>query len=419
MASRRLLQLTGGGLAIGAVLLTAACSGGSGVGSLAGDTTAKVTITPATGGQDVKPDSPVQVAVSGGKLEQVTVQSGSSSDGTPSGSSATSSPTSAATPTGSPQSGTGTVDGDLSADHTSWQSKGYLAPDTSYTVTVTARSSGGKATTTTTTFHTLKPAQTLSIRDVTPDVQGEQVGVGMPIIVSFNHVVKDKAVVEKALTVTAEKPAEGAWRWMSASQVIYRTKDYWQPHQTVTFTAKLTGVPAGAGMYGAADITKTITIGSAQISTVSIPNGTMTVTRDGVKLRTFPISGGSGDTREYTTTSGIHLTMDKENPVTMESPGRKPGDPGYYKVQENYAVRISNSGEYVHESDPNSPSHGCIHVATTNASWFFNLAQRGDVVTVTGTDRQLPYDNGWGYWQMPFDQWKQGSALQDQTAGQQ
>jgi lipoprotein-anchoring transpeptidase ErfK/SrfK len=370
-------------------MLTAACGGGGGKGgglALAGDSAGKVTVTPATGTKDVTPDSPVQVSVAGGKIDQVSVTGGQ-----------------------------GTVTGSLDATHRSWQSTGYLTPGTSYTVSVTAESKGHKKETTTSTFQTLTPKNPLKITDVTPDLPGEKVGVGMPIMVTFNHSVKDRAAVEKALTVTAQKGDVGAWRWIAGDQVVFRTKDYWQPHQTVTFDAKLAGVPDGRGGYGIAETTKTINIGYAQISRVSIPRGRMVVTRDGATVRSFDISGGSGDTREYTTTSGIHLTMDKENPVTMTSPGRQPGDPGYYKVTENWAVRISNSGEYVHESDPSSPSHGCIHAATDNAEWFYDNSQRGDPVIVTGTDRSLPWDNGWGFWQLSWTQWQSGSALQGQS----
>jgi hypothetical protein len=42
---------------------------------------------------------------------------------------------------------------------------------------------------------------------------------------------------------------------------------------------------------------------------------------------------------------------------------------------------------------------------------FYAISQRGDIVTVTGTGRQLEWDNGWGYWQLPFKQWLRGSAL--------
>ncbi|MBW8485930.1 L,D-transpeptidase [Actinomadura parmotrematis] len=377
-------RLLGGGLAGTAVLALSACSGGGVAGLAAADKPVAVTITPATGGTAVKPDAPVQVTAGHGKLQQVTVQ---------------------------PAGGAPAVTGAMDADGTGWKSAGNLKPDTRYTVTATAKGDDGKVTTTTSAFSTLKPSVSLAVSDVTPSMPGETVGVGVPIIVSFDHAVKDRAAVEKALTVKAEKPVEGAWRWVGNTQVIYRTRTYWPAHQKVTVSAKLTGVAAGGGAWGVKDITKTIKIGAAHVSTVNLRAGRMTVKSDGKTVRSFQVSGGSGETHEYTTTSGVHLTMEKSDPVTMESPGRKPGDPGYYKLEERYAVRISNSGEYVHESDPTAASHGCIHAGTSNAAWFFDFAQRGDVVKVTGTDRELPWDNGWGYWQLPFDQWKKGSAL--------
>ena len=376
-------RVLAGGVSGAAVLLASACSGG--VPGISAAKVAQVTIAPANGGTQAKPDSPIKVTVDHGKIAQVSVQAAG---------------------------GVAAVTGSLDGSRTHWTSAGNLTPGAKYTVTATAKNSDGKVTTATSSFSTLTPAKALSILDVTPDQQGESVGVGAPIIVTFNHTVTNKAAVERALTVTAEKPAVGAWRWVTGTQVIYRTKDYWQAHQKITFNARLTGVPAGPDTYGVKDLTKTIQIGSAQISVVNLNSGTMTVTRDGSKIRSFQVSGGNGTTREYTTTNGVHLTMEKDNPVTMESPGRKPGDAGYYKVQENYAVRISDTGEYVHESDPTSPSHGCIHAGTEDAKWFYDFSQRGDVVKVEGTDRKLDWGNGWGYWQLSFEQWKQGSALQ-------
>jgi len=129
------------------------------------------------------------------------------------------------------------------------------------------------------------------------------------------------------------------------------------------------------------------------------------------------ISAGMATTREYTTTSGVHLTMERGNPVRMISPGRKKGDPGYYDVMIDHAVRISNSGEYVHAKNNvwaqgvRNVSHGCINARPDQAKWFYDNVQRGDVVDITGTDRELEWNNGWGYWQMSFSEWKKGSAL--------
>ncbi|MCP9947035.1 Ig-like domain-containing protein [Actinomadura madurae] len=309
-----------------------------------------------------------------------------------------------------------TVTGKFGDGRKTWRSTRTMTPGTSYTVT--AQTDGGKSRTVTSSFTTLKPSQTLSISDITPNVTGEKVGVGMPIIVRFDRPVTDRAAVERALRVTPDKPVEGAWRWVGNDQVIYRTKTYWQPHQTVRFQANLAGVNAGGGVYGAKDAKATLTIGAAQITTGDIGGHHMTVTRDGKKLRTVPFSAGNGQTREYTTTSGVHLLMEKGNPVTMTSPGRKEGDPGYYKQVVNYAVRFSNSGEYVHSAPWSvgsqgsaNVSHGCLNVSPANAKWYYDIMQRGDVIKLTGTDREVEHDNGWGFWQLSYDKWQEGSAL--------
>ncbi|WP_246237100.1 L,D-transpeptidase [Actinomadura chibensis] len=381
------LALTGG---VGAMaVLAAGCSIGGKGALAAGDSPAVVTITPANGTAQVKPDGTIEVKTSGGKLEKVTVQG----------------------------QGAVTVSGRFADGHKVWRSDRTMTPGASYTVTAQARDDG-KTRTATSTFTTLKPSATLSIADVTPNLKGEKVGIGMPIFVRFDRPVTDKAAVERTLRVTPDKPVEGAWRWIGSDQVVYRTKTFWQPHQNVRFHASLAGVNAGGGVYGAADADATLSIGAAQITTGDIGGHHMTVTRDGKKLRTVPFSAGNGETREFTTTSGVHLLMEKGNPVTMTSPGRQEGDPGYYKTVVNYAVRFSNSGEYVHSAPWSvgsqgsaNVSHGCLNVSPENAKWFYDIAQRGDVLKLTGSTREVEWDNGWSVFQMPFDEWRQGSAL--------
>jgi hypothetical protein len=101
----------------------------------------------------------------------------------------------------------------------------------------------------------------------------------------------------------------------------------------------------------------------------------------------------------------------------MVSPGRDKGEPGYYDVMIGHAVRISNSGEYVHAKDNvwaqgrANVSHGCINSRPDQAAWFYDGSLRGDPVTITGTGRELEWDNGWGFWQLPWEKWRQGSAL--------
>ncbi|MBB6350553.1 lipoprotein-anchoring transpeptidase ErfK/SrfK [Nonomuraea muscovyensis] len=264
----------------------------------------------------------------------------------------------------------------------------------------------------------------LGIADITPmGEKAEKVGVGFPIIVTFDRDVRDRAATEAALEVRAEKPVEGAWRWVSPRKVIYRTKTYWKPHQKVLFKARLSQIP---GNEAAKDVSRRFAVGTANISVVDTRRHVMKVRRDGKLAKTIPISAGRGGLLRngvdvYLTTSGVHLTMGKKALETMTSSWMgvtDPKDPRYYKEQILWAVRISDSGEYVHQSygdyqylGRSNQSHGCVRATPAGAKWFYTIAQRGDVVKIVGTKRKLDWRNGWSYWQLNWTQWKKGSAL--------
>ncbi|MFB4318234.1 Ig-like domain-containing protein [Actinomadura sp. 21ATH] len=385
----------GASLLAGVLALTA-CSDTSKEGTTAaGDTkvpAAKVTITPAQGTEKARPDQGVVVKAAGGSLESVNVQL-----------------------KGKP------VPGDFNAQKTEWRSRWTLRPSSSYTVNATAKNSVGTTSQAASTFRTLKPEATIaaSVDWILEGNKGKQYGIGMPIILDFDRAVHNKAQVEKALEVKAEKPVEGAWRWMGDQKVIYRPKTYWQPHQKVTLNARLAGVRAAKGVYGMRNLSRTFEIGESRIAKINMKKHKMVVTIDGKKARTVAISGGNASTREYTTTSGVHMTMEKGNPVRMISPGRKKGDPGYYDEMIGYAVRISNSGEYLHQTSgqewclgEQNCSHGCVRQPADDAQWFYRNAQPGDIVDIKGTTREVEWNNGWSFWQLSWEKWKKGSALQ-------
>ncbi|GGK80922.1 hypothetical protein GCM10007964_24500 [Sphaerisporangium melleum] len=273
----------------------------------------------------------------------------------------------------------------------------------------------------------MRPLTTpLRIADITPmGEKVEKIGVGSPIIVLFDRSVKNKAAVESVLQVQAEKPVEGAWRWVSDRKVVYRTRTYWKPHQKVLFTAALSRL---AGNETVKDVSRRFAIGTANVSVVDTKKHVMKVRRDGKLVKSIPISAGRGGLVRngvdvYLTTSGVHLTMGKKQVETMTSGWMgvtDPKDPLYYKLEIPWAVRISDSGEYVHQSagdyqflGRSNQSHGCVRATPAGAKWFYTIAQRGDVVQVTGTKRKLDWRNGWSYWQLTWNQWKKGSALKN------
>jgi len=357
-------------------------------------TAPRLTITPRDGDGGARPDLGVVVKVANGKLGDVAVRpKGSKGDGLP---------------------------GELSADRTSWRTRWTLVPGASYSVRATATSPSGVTARASSTFTTQQAWQTIAISDVTPN-PGETVGVGMPITVTFDRPVFNKDRVERALEVRSTRAVQGAWRWVSDQQVVFRTRRYWQPHQQVTLIAHLAGVRAARDVYGTSDSTQGFRIGDANLSRVDVKTHRMVVSRNGKRVRDVGISAGRGGSWMFTTTNGVHAVMGKASPVVMTSEWMgitDPKDPLYYKLTVFDAVQISSSGEYIHSAPwsvwaqgHTNVSHGCVNVSPSVAEWFYGISQRGDIVTVTGTDRELEWNNGYGYWQMPWKEWVQGSAL--------
>ncbi|GAA0923455.1 L,D-transpeptidase [Nonomuraea longicatena] len=264
----------------------------------------------------------------------------------------------------------------------------------------------------------------LEIADITPEgAHKEKVGVGFPIIVTFSRGVVNKAAVESLLEVESERPVEGAWRWVSDNKAIYRTKHYWKPYQKVSFTARLSELNGNTGVK---DVTRRFAVGPANVSVVDTRKHVMKVTRNGKLVKRIPISAGSGGLVKngvdvYLTTSGVHLAMGKKPVERMTSSWMgvtDPKDPAYYDLQIPWAVRISDTGEYVHQSNGayqflgrSNQSHGCVRATPAGAKWFYQISQRGDVIKITGTKRKLDWNNGWSYWQLNWTEWKKGSAL--------
>jgi lipoprotein-anchoring transpeptidase ErfK/SrfK len=361
----------------------------------------RVVIAPRDGSSSTRPDRPITVQVSQGVLRGVTAIT-KSSGGTP---------TSAA--------GAATIEGTLSPDRTRWSSRETLAPSTRYEVVATAVGADGKPVTARSGFTTLKPKATIAASAAAP-FNSETVGVGMPIILNFDRPVYNQAEVERALQVRASTPIEGAWRWAGRQQVIYRTKKYWRPQTKVTVTARMTGVRAARDVYGTRDLRLEFTVGDEHITSANEDRYTMTVKSNGKTVKRMPISMGRATKRAFTTTNGTHLTMEKAPRVIADSAtvGIPKGNPDYYKIPLKWTVRISASGEYTHSAPWSVPdqgkrnvSHGCVNLSPANAKWFYDFSQRGDIYKITGTDRELEWNNGWGFWQLSWTQWKQGSAL--------
>jgi lipoprotein-anchoring transpeptidase ErfK/SrfK len=99
--------------------------------------------------------------------------------------------------------------------------------------------------------------------------------------------------------------------------------------------------------------------------------------------------------------------------------GPAEGTPGFYDEELPFAVRISNNGEFVHvnaasvsQQGRSNVSHGCANLSPANGEFFYHWVQMGDPVEIVGSKRPLtPADGDIADWTIPWDEYRQGSAL--------
>jgi lipoprotein-anchoring transpeptidase ErfK/SrfK len=308
--------------------------------------------------------------------------------------------------------------GSMSDDGATWTAEDRLEPGTTYRVTGAAVDDDGLAR---------KLERTFRTDDLTLDQQtypslaplaGETVGVGMPVVLTFDIPVTNRKEVEKHLAVEAEPAQPGTWHWISDTEVHYRPKSYWKPGTKVTVDADLNGVNAGNGIYGQEDRRASFTVGDAVIMKIDVAAHQMRVLRNGELLRTLPISAGKPG---FTTRSGIKVIIEKHRYKDMDAAttGISEGDAEYYNLSNvEYAQRVTYSGEFIHAAPwsvgsqgSSNVSHGCIGMSTEAAGWLYSLTKRGDVVDVVGSDRPMEPTNGYGDWNVSWSEYKAGSAL--------
>ena len=283
-----------------------------------------------------------------------------------------------------------------------WGTSELLRPSTAYTFTIAATGPDGTATSTRSTFTTLKPKVTATYGLIP---SGGTVGVGMPVIVQFGSAVTTKArraEVEKRVKVTTVPAQQGAWGWLDNRQLMWRPESYWIPGTKVTVSTPLHGLQTGDGKWIAGDDGTSFTVGSSMVSTVDMNAHTLTVRRNGEVIRTFKVSTGKpGPLTE--TRYGTKVIIERDSAIVMDSAtvGIPKGDPNYYKIKTKWNLRLTWTGEFIHSAPwsvnsqgTQNVSHGCTNMAPADAEWMFNNSRMGDVVTFTGSSRAFQTDRG-------------------------
>lgn len=386
-------------LAVTVTAAATACAGSDGhpLSVKPYDAADQLAISAAAGGAKADPEKPLEISAKGedGRITDVTVTDAAGRH----------------------------LAGELTADGQRWRSTAALAAGTGYTVRVATEDEDGAPGARTYTFETAPAKRALTVA-FGPETG--TYGVGQPLTADLSLPVKDRAaraVVERALKVRSTPSVEGSWYWVDDKQLHFRPKEYWPAGTRVTATANLDGLKVGDKLYGGASKPLKLSIGDRIEAVADAGSHYMTVRRNGEVINTIPVTTGKPG---FSTRNGIKVVLGKEYYVRMRgtSIGISEGSSESYDLPVYYATRVTWSGEYVHAAPWSvgsqgvaNVSHGCVGMSTGNAAWFYETVRPGDIVRTVNSygDTMDTFGNGFGDWNMPWDKWRKGSALVEES----
>ncbi|MCM9082803.1 Ig-like domain-containing protein [Streptomyces spororaveus] len=339
-------------------------------------------------GDQVKAGQPVTLTVAEGKLAQVKVTDAKGTE----------------------------LPGKISDDGKTWTSERNAPPAAEYKVEAQNTDSQTAAT-------SFKTSAADKVNKVSINIsKGSTVGVAMPVSLVFDNPVTNKAEVEKQLKVTASDNTEGSWGWLKdydgKDRVDWRPKDYWKSGTDVKVEMHLNGVDSGkGGGLFARDYNTDFKIGKDRRVQVSLDTKKMTVTENGQAQKAVPISAGTAGGKKASW-SGKMVIMTKEGTIRMDS--QTVGLDNAYDKMVDYSMRLTWSGMYAHAAPWNAQnfgransSSGCVGMSDSDAAEFFGQSQVGDLFEVVGegSKGRAETGNGYGEWNLSWDEWKAKSAL--------
>jgi lipoprotein-anchoring transpeptidase ErfK/SrfK len=264
-----------------------------------------------------------------------------------------------------------------------------------------------------------KPKKTVHIKSLESG-DGETYGVGMPVIVFFQHTIKSAKQFQAATKVTADgKPLAGAWYFEQSTYIQgypieghWRPESYWPPHSQIHVDIPVKGLSGGGDFVFDNSLSLDFNIGASHIGVVNDTGSphTLTIKSDGKLYGTFPVSLGASNTR---TKSGIKVIMEKGRDISMRGPG-------YFDPHVKWTQRLTYGGEYLHAAPWNvsniesgiDSSNGCTNLLPTDAEKLYHYLEVGDVVEYPNANGgRMQLGDGYGDWNVPWTQWQTGGLV--------
>ena len=222
---------------------------------------------------------------------------------------------------------------------------------------------------------------------------GSIAGAAKPIYINFQRPIANRKMAQDAIHITSNPPVPGRFYWVTDTQVRWRPQDFW---------------PAGTVVnIDAAGTKSSFSVPEQLVATIDNSTKQMQIVRNGVLEKTIPVSLGKSG---YDTKNGTYYVLEKFADMVMDSStyGVPITDAEGYKLKVQDAVRIDNSGIFVHNAPwsvssqgKSNVSHGCINMSPANAQWFFDNFGSGDAIVIKNTSGGMyTQPDGASDWQM-------------------
>lgn len=210
---------------------------------------------------------------------------------------------------------------------------------------------------------------------ITPG-NGAIVGGKRSIDITYKTPIIDRTAAENSIVISPSANVPGSFEWINDTHVQWNPDEYWPRNTAVTVNV--------AGTTSAFRVSDDFTsVGDASSHEFVVKIG-------GDVVKTFPASFGKPG---HESPNGSFKVLEKFSEMVMDSStyGVPITAPEGYKLDVEYATRVTWGGIFVHAapwstgSQGNSNvSHGCINLSTENAKWFFDNVRNGDTVNIQG-----------------------------------
>ncbi|WP_139558685.1 L,D-transpeptidase [Methylotetracoccus oryzae] len=224
-------------------------------------------------------------------------------------------------------------------------------------------------------------------------------GVGLPIEVTFSEPVADRASIGQHFVVqTADgRPVAGRWFWYNSTRLRFAPSPTWPAHAAIEVKFDPEGVKSQQGGMIAAPLSARFSTGADKRIFVYLDKQQVAAVENGEVVRTFRVSTGKAKTPTVTGSFYIYARF----PLKTMRSRAKPGQPGHYVVEnvpfaQYFYSDYAFHGAWWHNGFGHPASHGCVNMSTRNhnrrwpsapedAGWLYRWAALGVPVTVFRT----------------------------------